>query len=98
MRETYWRDGIERRQQSGLTVAEFCGLEGVSTASYYNWRKRLREQEASAAPFVPVSVTSTQPGCLGIVLTGGEVIRVPDRTAIETISDALQALAGVATC
>ena len=30
-----WRKRIERQRQSGLTVAEFCQREGVSTATFY---------------------------------------------------------------
>lgn len=96
MREAYWRDAVERRERSGLTVAEFCEIEGVSTASYYNWRKRLSEQDAAGPMFVPVSVTASQPACLEIVLTTGAVIRVPDGTDTRTISAVLQALGGEA--
>ena len=37
-----WSERIRRRQESGLTVAEFCEWEGVSVASFYNWQKKLR--------------------------------------------------------
>ena len=37
-----WRERFERFSSSGLAVARFCAREGVSTASFYNWRKRLR--------------------------------------------------------
>lgn len=46
-RERYWRGVIRRHARSGLTVAEFCQREGVSTAAFYSWRKRLREQAGS---------------------------------------------------
>ena len=36
-----WRERFERFSRSGLAVARFCAREGVSTASFYNWRKRL---------------------------------------------------------
>lgn len=37
-----WAERIQRRRESGLTVAEFCEWEGVSVASFYNWQKKLR--------------------------------------------------------
>ena len=37
-----WSERIRRRQESRLTVAEFCEWEGVSVASFYNWQKQLR--------------------------------------------------------
>lgn len=36
-----WRERLERFSRSGLTVARFCGGEGVSVASFYHWRKKL---------------------------------------------------------
>jgi len=36
-----WRDRLARCNQSELTTAEFCLAEGVTTASFYAWRRRL---------------------------------------------------------
>ena len=36
-----WRERLERFSSSGLAVGPFCVREGVSTASFYNWRKKL---------------------------------------------------------
>src|SRR5689334_18226215 len=41
--ESTWRELVERHEQSGLTVAEFCEREGIKSASLYGWRSRLRE-------------------------------------------------------
>ena len=38
-----WQTLIERGERSPLGIGAFCRAEGVSTASFYNWRKRLRE-------------------------------------------------------
>jgi hypothetical protein len=37
-----WSERFRRRDQSGLTVVDFCEWEGVSVASFYNWQKKLR--------------------------------------------------------
>jgi hypothetical protein len=37
-----WRERFERLSSSGLSVVAFCAREGVSTASFYNWREKLR--------------------------------------------------------
>lgn len=37
-----WRNRIEAQGQSGLTVAEFCEREGVSSATFYGWKRKLR--------------------------------------------------------
>ncbi len=40
-----WRGRVGRFCGSGLTVVRFCEDEGVSTASFYRWRKRLAERQ-----------------------------------------------------
>jgi transposase-like protein len=40
--ERAWRELVARQGQSGLSVAAFCQLEGISPCSLYAWRKRLR--------------------------------------------------------
>lgn len=43
----FWRDLLRRQADSGMTVVAFCEREGVSTASFYNWRRRLAEEDRS---------------------------------------------------
>lgn len=51
--ESAWRELVERQEQSGLTVAQFCQREGIKSASLYGWRSRLREgPKDSAVPQV----------------------------------------------
>jgi hypothetical protein len=37
-----WRERFERFSKSGLAVGPFCEREGVSVASFYHWRKKLK--------------------------------------------------------
>jgi hypothetical protein len=54
----WWRRQIQRHDDGNLTVAEFCQRLGVSTVSFYNWRRRLRETSESS----PIrSVNATPP-------------------------------------
>lgn len=41
-----WRERLRRYGRAELTVAEFCRREGVSTPSFYQWRRRLGQTEA----------------------------------------------------
>lgn len=43
-KEALWQGRIRRFRRSGQTVAGFCAAEGVSTASFYQWRRRLGER------------------------------------------------------
>ncbi len=38
-----WRQRIERQRDSGLSVAEFCRRENVSSHGFYVWRRKLRQ-------------------------------------------------------
>ncbi|AGA88888.1 hypothetical protein Thimo_3773 (plasmid) [Thioflavicoccus mobilis 8321] len=37
-----WQAVISRAERSSLSTAAFCAGEGISTASFYLWRKRWR--------------------------------------------------------
>lgn len=41
-----WRKRLERFESSSVTVAEFCRRESVSTAAFYQWRKRWTREVA----------------------------------------------------
>jgi hypothetical protein len=59
-----WRQRLHRQVDSGLTIAQFCDQEGLSTATFHSWKRRLRLSELAAtlpatpAPpaFLPVTV------------------------------------------
>ena len=36
-----WSDRLDRFENSGQTVTQFCVTEGVSQPSFYQWRKKL---------------------------------------------------------
>ena len=40
-RTRLWLDRLNRQSNSAETIAEFCKQEGVSTPSFYQWRRRL---------------------------------------------------------
>jgi len=42
--ESAWREIVDRQVQSGSSVAEFCEREGLSVASFYGWRSKLRQK------------------------------------------------------
>lgn len=41
-RESFWRALISRREALQLTVAQTCEQAGVSTASFFQWQRKLR--------------------------------------------------------
>jgi putative transposase len=53
--ESAWREIVERHEQSGLTVPEFCDRDGIKAASLYGCRSRLREGSQSPPVSRPVA-------------------------------------------
>jgi hypothetical protein len=51
-RREWWRRQILRQQDGSLTIAEFCRRLGVSTVTFYSWKRRLCEAPP-AVPLVP---------------------------------------------
>jgi transposase-like protein len=49
-RREWWRRQIQRQHDGSLTVAEFCRRLGVSTVTFYAWKRRFRE----TPPAVPL--------------------------------------------
>ena len=78
-----WFDRIDRFQRTGQTVAQFCSAEGVSSASFYHWRRKLR-LDASTSPslanFVPVNLPAVTPAepatVMSVELPGGVRVRI----------------------
>lgn len=50
-----WQALIGRQAGSGLSVADFCRRESISTASFYRWRRLLGGGLGRATPREPTS-------------------------------------------
>jgi hypothetical protein len=63
--EHTWRLRLRRQATGGLSIAEFCERERVSTASFYAWRRRLAPPPAATPTdpplFVPIRLDRTSP-------------------------------------
>lgn len=44
-REEFWRATLQRRQESGLTVREFCRHQQLSEAAYYFWQREIARRD-----------------------------------------------------
>ena len=69
-KERFWREVIEKREASGLTVREFCHNRALKEAKYYWWQRELRRRDSEAhgagsirgnlVPFVPVRIVQKE--------------------------------------
>jgi len=104
-----WRRRMERFARSRRSVTEFCREEGVSHASFYQWRKRLRaaandETDAATAPdgaFVPLRLVGS--ARVTAHLPGGTRLEIPMdpaafRLAIEALAEIDARRAGGPAC
>ena len=94
-----WRERLGRYRASGLTVAGFCEREGVSTAAFYAWRKRLGDAKKARKGRQPAfaAVRLTPPGTpMAIHLPGGVRVDVPmeDLEAVRAVVGEVLARAG----
>ena len=79
-RREIWIARMQRFHTSDLNVIEFCQREGVSTPSFYKWKKQLgaaARPTADAVPkFVPVHVAKSHSPVL-VNLPGGTTVELP---------------------
>jgi transposase-like protein len=77
-----WADRLRRHQRSALTVVQFCQREDISTAAFYQWRRRLAERDTeTSAPvatplFVPLRLPTIS-SAVQIELPNGAMVRLP---------------------
>ncbi|HUV96978.1 MAG TPA: hypothetical protein VMV98_05865 [Acidobacteriaceae bacterium] len=53
-----WRELISAQQASGQSIAAYCRAHDVRAWRFYEWKKRLRQSEASS--FVAVTVKAEE--------------------------------------
>ena len=85
-----WQRRMTRFQETRQSVAEFCRREGVSTPTFYQWRKRLAQRPGpveEGAGFRPVRLVN--PAGVAVQLPGGTQLQVPtsDRRALRLVID-----------
>jgi len=100
--ERIWRERMARYRRCGETVADFCEHEGVSTPTFYAWRRRLtgsavneRATRRSAPLFVPLSLGAAVAG-VRIVLPGGAVVELPPGADERLLRTCIRAASGPA--
>ena len=54
--EHIWRLRLRRQPASGLSISAFCRREGVSSASFYAWRRRLAAPSTARSSDPPLFV------------------------------------------
>jgi len=93
-----WAERLARFPDSRLSVAAFCAAEGVSTNSFFYWKRQFRTATpapSTAAPprLLPVQVQSAH-APVEVVLPGGTVLRLSAGCDLALLRCLLATLAG----
>jgi hypothetical protein len=107
-REAKWRAVVEGRVRSVEPLMRYCARVGVSTSSFYRWRRQLRETPRGKPRFVPVTVVEppaassavesiATPMTTGVrvVLSGGVQLELARGFCPATLRAAVSALEGL---
>jgi hypothetical protein len=90
----YWSKLIAEQQASGQAVRPFCAERGIGEHSFYQWRKRLRENEPVRFALLETRPASGGiPSTLELVLASGERLRIAngvDATTFRRVLDAVR--------
>jgi hypothetical protein len=99
-----WQQLLQRFDQSGLSIPDFCAQDGLSVRSFYAWRRRLSGRPPTApqprpAPhFLPVQVLpAAAPASIELVLPGGTVLRLSPGCDLAFVRSVVESLGG-ASC
>ena len=94
------RAHVEEQARSGLTVAAYCAGRGLSSPTFYEWRRRLADEKGRPA-FVQVQVTPPRrpegaggPSGVEVVLTGGARLRLERGFDAAALRSAVAAIEG----
>ena len=75
-KQTRWLDLIQQWQRSQLTVREFCQRHHVSEASFFSWRRVLRQRGLLAEPMTSPTTSPFIKLATPVVSPPGNIIEV----------------------
>ena len=103
-REEFWRQVVQRRAESGMTIDEFCQREGLKPTTYHywqrvikrrdegpEWRKPKRDNVSSLAAVELVDDRGVA-AAVEIIAHNGYVVRVGEQATTEHVRRVLQAV------
>ena len=104
---TYWQDVLNRWQQSGLSVPQFCRDQKIPESGFYTWRKKLskthstiepRSSKLSESPFVQVDMPSATYSQLTLELASGHTLHIAGQVDTDALVKVIGALQKARLC
>jgi transposase-like protein len=85
-RREYWQELVSQQEQSGLSVYAFCKQRDVTEASFYNWRKQLRNNTGVGFALVDAQGKADKPKApVELVLATGDRVQIAPGADAETV-------------
>jgi transposase-like protein len=73
----YWGKLLAEQEASGQKIRPFCRERGIGEHSFYQWRKRLREDQTVRFAVLETKPAYSEPvAALELVLSNGERLRI----------------------
>ena len=90
----YWNKLIGEQEASGQKARPFCRERGIGEHSFYQWRKRLQENQTVRFAVIETKAPSAEmPAALELMLSGGERLRIGagvDAATLQLVLDAVR--------
>lgn len=105
-RREHWQQVIQRQQASGLPIQRFCQREHLAAATFFDWKRKIRQEQAASPAFTPATVnfapvrivpdaSAAMPvGSIEIVLGRDRRIRLAGPVDKTALADVLAVLEG----
>ena len=89
-----WKGNIRERQESGLTVKEYCAQHAITEKRYYYWLRKLRTAAAEAMEpqLVRLEENRASPARMIHIRYGTAELRLPEDVDMKALAVFLNAL------
>jgi hypothetical protein len=89
----YWGKLIAEQEAGKHKIGVFCRERGISEASFYYWRNRLRKSTPVRFALIQAPAVTSRPACtLELVLRNGERLRIGEQVDTTTLRMVLEAV------
>ncbi len=95
-RRKYWQKLIAEQAASGQKIRPFCQDRGIGEHSFYQWRKRLRQDKPVRFALLEAKLATTTgtDSPLELVLRNGERLRIGNGVDAATLRTVIEAVRG----
>ncbi len=83
----FWQQAVRDQEASGLSLSQFCLERGFAKATFFQWRKALKQQAQNGLP-ASRPETQSQPGFLAVPLGSTQTSPATQSPQVSTRCDA----------